>query len=603
MTKLHPCCLALLLSVAPACTPTSSAEAGERAKTQVAAPPSATTPAQVGSATPQRPDAAPTPTDPGPRVQIVAGGTRSVRGEHGVVVSVEKNATRAGVQMLEAGGNAVDAAIATAYALAVTHPSAGNIGGGGFALVKAPGQAAVFIDFRETAPAALDRDRFRKLIEARAQGPLAVGVPGTVAGLERARERFAKLPRKDLLAPAIALAKHGHRLGHRAGLTIGWGWGALRNDPAAKRIFGRGDAALKSGERLVQTDLAATLTAIADQGAAGFYAGRVAKRIEKATAGAMSLADLASYRAVERTPNAVSYRGLELEVAAPPSAGGVTLGLIVDQMRAMRAWQHPRDSADYLHLFLESSRRAQTRRRFAVQDPDTLPADAREQLLASWRDATTLLREHPILPNRATPSKQIHPLYEAALKELEHTTHLSVVDKDGMAVSITTTLSSGFGAKLVAPGTGVVLNNSVASFASMGDNVPVGGKRTTSSMSPAIVSQDGKLVAVLGSPGGDTIPSSVAQVFFNLSDGKMPLEDAVDAPRLHHGFVPDEVRYERRRPPPKAVLDALRMRGHQFSKKKIPIGDANNIVVVAGVAYGYADKREGGLALAAQNKR
>ncbi len=592
------------LFCASACTPTPSKDAAQRAKPQVVPSQSAPVPAPSGSAsTAPAQDAALVAPDPGPRVQIRPGGARSTQGERGVVVSVEKHATRAGVQMLEAGGNAVDAAVATAYALAVTHPSAGNLGGGGFALVKAPGKPAVFIDFRETAPAALDRARFRKLIEARAQGPLAVGVPGTVAGLELARERFAKLPRKTLLAPAIRLAKRGHRVGHRAGLTIGWAWYALRKDTAAKRIFGRGDAALKSGELLLQTDLAATLTQIANQGAPGFYAGSVAKRIEKATRGALSAADLAAYRAALRSPNHVNYRGLDLEVTAPPSAGGITLALIIDQMRALRAWQYPRDSVDFLHLFLESSRRAQTRRRFSVQDPDALTADTRERVLATWRDAAPLLQAHPIHLDRATPSKEIHPLYEAALAELEHTTHLSVVDKDGMAVSITTTLSSGFGAKLVAPGTGVVLNNSVASFASMGDNVPVGGQRTTSSMSPALVSQDGKLVAVLGSPGGDTIPSTVAQVFFNLADGQMALEDAVDAPRLHHGFVPDEARYERRRAPPKSVLEGLTQRGHRFSKKKIPIGDANNIVVVGKTAYGYADPREGGLALAAKAAR
>ncbi len=536
-------------------------------------------------------------------MSIQPGGARSVQGRAGVVVSVEKNATRAGIKMLEAGGNAVDAAIATVYALAVTHPSAGNIGGGGFALIKQPGKPAVAIDFREVAPKALDRERFRKIIEARAQGPLAVGVPGTVAGMELARERFATLPRKTLLGPAIKLAKKGHRVGHRAGLTIGWSWRALRDDPAAKKIFGKGDKPLESGDRIVNPDLAQTLSEIAEHGTQGFYAGAVARRIERATRGGLTRADLAAYRARARTPSSLDYRGLSLELMPPPSAGGVTLGLIIGQMRRLRAWQYPRESVDFLHLFLESSRRAQTRRRFSVRDPDSLPAAERQRTLASWLDAGSLLKAHPVQTDRVTPSREIHPLFEAALKELEHTTHLSIVDANGMAVSLTTTLSSGFGAKIVAKGTGVVLNNSVASFASMGDNLPAGGQRTTSSMSPTLVSQDGKLVAVLGSPGGDTIPSTVAQVFFNLADGQMPLEDAVDAPRLHHGFVPDEARYERRRKPPKALLKALTKRGHRFSKKTIPIGDANNIVLHGGIAYAYSDRREGGLAMAAKVER
>ncbi|MEZ4227405.1 MAG: gamma-glutamyltransferase [Polyangiaceae bacterium] len=593
-------CAALLLLVA--CTPSASKDADGRTPTAV---PTSAAPVVSASAVPPAASARssvapPPPVDTGPRVELRPGAGRSVQGRAGIVVSVEKHATRVGVAVLEAGGNAVDAAIAAAYALAVTHPSAGNIGGGGFALVRATSGELTAVDFRETAPKALDRERFRRLVEARGSGPLSVGVPGTVAGLELMRERFASLPRERLMAPAIELARKGHRIGHREGLTIGWSWKSLEKNSAARRIFGPQGKPLASGDSIRNVDLADTLKAVAQTGSKGFYEGPVARRLSRATQGALTEADLAAYRAVVRDPTLLAYRGLQLAIMPPPSAGGVSLALIVKEMISVKAWTHPRDSADFAHLFLESSRRAQSRRRFDVRDPDSVDPQQRGPTLTRWLDPAPLLTTAPIELDRATPSSRVHPLFEAALEEAEHTTHLSVVDASGMAVSLTTTLSSGFGSKIVAEGTGVVLNNSVASFGSMGDNTPVGGQRTTSSMAPTVVTQDDKLVAILGSPGGDTIPSTVAQVLFNLADGQMALEDAVDAPRLHHGFVPDEVRYEGRRPPPKPLLDDLGKRGHRFSKKRIPMGDANNVVLVDGTAYGYADPREGGLALAAK---
>jgi gamma-glutamyltranspeptidase / glutathione hydrolase len=205
----------------------------------------------------------------------------------------------------------------------------------------------------------------------------------------------------------------------------------------------------------------------------------------------------------------------------------------------------------------------------------------------------------PIDRARATPSSEVHPLYAAAMRELEHTTHYSVVDATGTVVSCTTTLSAGFGARMVAAGTGIVLNNSVAAFGTAGENLPAPGRRTTSSMAPALVLRDGEVVLVLGSPGGDTIPSTLAQVLRNVVDHGMTIDAAVDAPRIHHGFVPDLVRYELGRPPSRRVLDQLEKLGHRFSKKQIPIGDANDILIADGAAFGYADPREGGLALAA----
>jgi gamma-glutamyltranspeptidase/glutathione hydrolase len=349
-------------------------------------------------------------------------------------------------------------------------------------------------------------------------------------------------------------------------------------------------------------DLAETLQRIADHGRDGFYTGETATRLIAGLGqnALMSVEDLATYRAIERKPLSVDYRGLTVETMPPPSAGGPALVMILSQLSALSAWKNPRGSALDLHLFLEASRRAQADRRFSVVDPARLSAAALAERTARWTDGAALLAKHPIDPEHATPSPDVNPLFAAAMRELEHTTHLSVVDAEGNAVSLTTTLSAGFGAKIMPKGTGVVLNNSVASFGTAGDNLPKAGARTVSSMAPTLLSSRGKLVAVLGSPGGDTIPSTVAQVLRNLVDAGMTLDDAVDAPRVHHGFAPDEMRYERRRPPPKSVLDELVRRGHHLSKKRIPMGDANDIVIADDVAYGYADPREGGLAAAAK---
>jgi gamma-glutamyltranspeptidase / glutathione hydrolase len=541
-------------------------------------------------------------------VVLRGGGARAARGEHGVVTSVEAHATRAGIRILEAGGNAVDAAVAVAYALAVTHPSAGNLGGGGFMLVRAPGKKTVAIDFRETAPARFTRARFDAMIEAGGEGAASVGVPGSVAGLNLAHRRFGRLKLADVLAPAIELAARGHPIGAREAATLSWSWASLKKDPAARRMFGagKGDKPLEQGKKLRRADLARTLERIAAEGDAGFYGGEVAKKLLAglASAGLMTLDDLKSYRAREREPMRFRYRGLEIETMPPPSAGGVALAQILLSLERLGAHRLPRASADELHLFLEASRRAQTERRFAVSDPDALAPEELRKRIARWTDPLALLTRVPAIdPAHATPSRNVHPLYAAAMRELEHTTHFSVVDAEGGIVSCTTTLSAGFGAKIVAPGTGVVLNNSLSAFGTVGESQPAPNKRTTSSMAPTLVLERGKPVLVLGTPGGDTIPGTITQVLRNIVDFGMALEDAVDAPRLHHGFVPDEVRYEQKRPPPRAVLDGLKAKGHRFSTKLLPIGDANDAALADRVAWAYADRREGGLALAARPRK
>ncbi|HSU38748.1 MAG TPA: gamma-glutamyltransferase [Polyangiaceae bacterium] len=535
---------------------------------------------------------------------LSGGGVRAVTGTHGIVVSAEPYATRAGVSVLEAGGNAVDAAVATAFALAVTHPSAGNLGGGGFMLVRPPGGPTVAVDFRETAPSSLTRADFDRMIAAKGTGPVAPGVPGTVAGLLLAERRFGKLPRARVVAPAIALARDGVVLSREEAALILAHWPSLTLDRAARQVFGDArQRALRPGARLVQAALAATLENVATQGEAAFYSGPAAESLVRATAGHITLADLASYRALEREPIRVQYRGYEVETMPPPSAGGLVLAGTLRALEILEPAPPAAEDASSLHLLIELWRRTQALRRFHVLDPDSLDESGRRALLARFLDPAALLAV-PIDPAHATPSERVHSLYAEALRELEHTTHLSVVDASGMVVSLTTTLSASFGAKIMVPATGVLLGNAVASFSSMGDNQPVAGRRTTSSMAPTLVLENGAPRLVLGTPGGDTIPSTLSLLVTRLVDYHEPLDTAVDAPRLHHGFVPDAVRFEAARPLPAELRLALAAKGHRLLRSSLAQGDASAILIDSGRegAFGYADPREGpGLALAARN--
>ena len=593
------------------CTPNPNGAPSEGAATRTsattapAAPSSPLTVSASASAS-AAPPPAPETLDLGPTPILKPGGAKTVRGTNGIVVAVDPEASRIGARVLEDGGNAVDATVAVAFVLAVTHPSAGNLGGGGFMLVRPKDGPTQAIDFRETAPASLPRATFDEMIAKDGSGPVSVGVPGTVRGLALAHEKFGKLPWAKLVEPARRLAEQGHRIRSREAQTIAWSWSKLKKDPAARAEFGDGGKPRKEKDTLVRKDLAKTLARIARDGAAGFYEGETAKAISSTLqqrGGTLSMQDLANYAAKLRSPLEIDYRGLRVETMPPPSAGGVALLQLLGILQHERAYTRSAGSVEDAHLFLEASRRAQAARRFGVVDPDSLAPEELAERITRFRDVHALLTRLPIDLDRPTPSEKVHPLYREAMRELEHTTHFSVIDQGGMAVSCTTTLSAGFGSKIVVPKTGIVLNNAVASFGSFGENQPVGGRRTVSSMAPTLVTRNGELVLVLGSPGGDTIPSTVAQVFHNLVDHGMTLDRAVESGRLHHGFVPDEIRYERARPPSKQALDGLKKLGHVISKKTIPMGDANNISIVDGVAYGMADPREGGQAVAARAQR
>ncbi|MEM1033422.1 MAG: gamma-glutamyltransferase [Myxococcota bacterium] len=575
----------------PAGTASASGTArGSASSSEVATAPS--------GATPRATTGAPLPPP------LAYGGAGAAIGPRGMVASESDEATRAGVEVLAAGGNAVDAAIAVAYALSVTHHAAGSLGGGGFMIVHGPDDGTrVAIDYREAAPAAATPERNAEQLAAGAHGYLSAAVPGVVAGLELARERYGTLPRETLVAPALRLARDGHAYGARPAQVLAWFWDKLK-DRTLRQTLGRRGRPLTRGARLRQPELAQTLAAIAARGRAGFYEGEVATAIEAAMrrgGGLVTADDLRGYEAKVRPPLTFDYRGFEVMTMPPPSMGGVALYAITQHLAA-HPTTPPAASAAGHHLFIEAARRAYADRRSIGADPDD-PASA--ATLASRRaqlfnPAYFSVYEPPIEVGAATPSSALVPLAkrDPAPRESEDTTHFSVIDGAGMAVSCTTTTSAAFGAWVMVPGTGVILSNVMGAFSPQGVNALAPGKRPASSMSPTVITRGGRAVAAIGSPGGDTIPNSVAQVLRQLIDGGMTIDAAIEAPRIHHQYQPDRIRAEAKRALPASVLATLRKWGHTVQPSPLGLGDVNGITFdpETGLAYGFADTRKGGLA-------
>jgi gamma-glutamyltranspeptidase/glutathione hydrolase len=580
---------------APLKAPASSASA-----TASAAVPTSSASAAASAAPVEAPEPPPIPA-PDPPIALATGGKAAVHATSGVVTSVEANATRAGVKVLESGGNAIDAAVAVGYALAVTHPSAGNIGGGGFMIVRLASGESYAIDFREAGPAATTTEKVLAEVKAGAVGYASVAVPGTVAGLNLARERFGTKPLAQLLEPAISLAKEGHKITGRTGQALKGHWGKIKEDAEAKRIFGKKDGPLEAGDRVVQKDLAKTLTAIADKGDAGFYDGPVAERIVSAMkkhGGDITKADLGAYRAKLRAPLTFSYRGFTVETMPPPSMGGVAVAQTLLQLERLGAHDAPDGSARAVHLFVEAAKRSYADRRLVGADPDfygdRVAPGALEKLLSG---RYLVSRTPAIEPEKATPASAFAV---STSKESPETTHYSVVDAQGNAVSCTVTLSASFGAKIVPEGTGVVFSNALGAFSPSGPNDAAGGKRMASSMSPTIVSRSGKVEIVIGSPGGDTIPNTVAQVLQLLIDRRLTVDEATTRGRVHHQLDPDAIRTEVGRDLAEPVKKQLEAMGHKLAPSAIPLGDVKAIVrdPKTGESWAYSDPREGGLALA-----
>ena len=539
----------------------------------------------------------------------------AVVAEHGMVVAQEKIAARLGADVLRGGGNAVDAAVATGFALAVTYPRAGNIGGGGFMIIhSAERHADVAVDYRESAPAAMTRDSFLgsdgKPDSAKSRdSALGIGVPGTVAGLTLALEQYGsgKFTLADLLKPAIDLARDGIVVTDDNADTLPDWYRRLARWPASAKIFSRADGtSLREGDMLVQTDLAATLSAIATQGPRGFYQGPVAEKLAAAirdAGGIMTTEDLKSYQAVIRAPVRGSYRGYDIVAMPQPSSGGVVLLETLNILEGFPIREMKQGSAPSLHVMIEAIKRGYADRARYLGDPAFVNAPV--ATLISKDYAAT--QRASIDLDRATPWTDA--LSATPPREGSNTTHFSVVDSRGNAVSNTYTLNFSYGVGLVAEGTGVLLNNELDDFTAAPGasnafglvgfeaNLPGPGKRPLSSMSPTIVLKDGKPVLVTGSPGGSRIISTVLQVIVDVLDYGMDVAAAVAAPRLHHQWLPDEVRIERGFADD--TLAALRAKGHRVIE---PMGQtsANSIAVTPTGLRGAPDPRTRGAEAAGQ---
>ena len=477
-------------------------------------------------------------------------------GEHGMVTSAQHLASEVGVEILRKGGNAIDAAVAVGYALAVVYPAAGNLGGGGFMTIRFADGRTTFLDFREKAPLAATQTMFQdkqgKVVAGRStEGWLAVGVPGTVAGYETALSRYGRLPHADVIAPAIALARDGFELGDGDILPFQAATDLLARDPAAARIFTHDGKPLQIGDRLVQPQLAASLETIARMGADSFRVGPLGEAIAAASlagGGLLAKQDFATYRVRELTPITCSYRGYTITSAPPPSSGGVTLCEILNILEGYDLHALGFHSVAEVRVLVEAMRRAYHDRNTRLGDPDFV-ANPVARLID--KDYAAGLRVG-IDPARATPSAAL----ATPDPERPETTHFSVVDADGTAVALTTTLNGWFGTGIVAGETGILLNNEMDDFTAkpgvpnmfglvQGEsNAVAPGKTPLSSMSPTILSKDGRLVMVTGSPGGSRIITITLETIINVIDHGMTIQDAVDAPRLHHQYQPDSVDLE-----------------------------------------------------------
>jgi gamma-glutamyltranspeptidase/glutathione hydrolase len=535
--------------------------------------------------------------------------THAVFAPHGMVVAQEKIAAQIGADVLKRGGNAVDAAVAVGFTMAVTYPRAGNIGGGGFMVIHlAEGKQDIAIDYREIAPAATTRDIFlgpdgKPDQNKSLNSALGIGVPGSVAGLALALDKYGsgKFTLAELLKPAIALAVNGIPIADDMADTLAEGRERLARFPNSVKFLSSADGTpLREGDILIQKDLGQTLSAIAEQGPRGFYQGPVAEKLVKAIRGAggiMTLDDLKSYQPTIRVPVHGTYRGYDIVSMPLPSSGGVVLLETLNILEGFPLPDMKQGSAASLHLLIEAMKRAYADRAHYLGDPAFVSAPVARLLTKEY----AARQRAGIDVDHATPWTDV--LSGAPPHEGDNTTHFSVVDRSGNAVSNTYTLNYPYGVGLVAEGTGVLLNDELDDFtAALGAsnafglvgfeaNLPAPGKRPLSSMTPTIVLKDGKVVLVTGSPGGSRIISAVLQVIIDVLDYHMDVAAAVAAPRVHHQWIPDRVRVEHGFPAD--ILAGLKARGHTVVE---PLGQtsANTIGVTADGLLGAPDPRTRG---------
>ncbi len=527
-----------------------------------------------------------------------------VRARQGMVASVDALATRVGVDILRQGGNAVDAAVAVGYALAVTHPQAGNIGGGGFMMLRTKDGKTTAIDFREMAPEQATRDMFlddqgnpdsKKSLTSH----LASGTPGSVAGFSLALEKYGTMPLNKVIRPAIKLAEEGFIVNDALADDLKtYGSEVIPQHENSKAIFWKNGEPLKKGDRLVQKNLGKSLELIAEHGPDAFYKGAIADQIAdemKKHGGLITKADLANYKAVERTPVSGEYRGYEVYSMPPPSSGGIHIVQILNILENFDMQKYGFGSADAMQVMAEAEKHAYADRSEYLGDPDFV--NVPWQALTSKAYAKAIAAEIDV--NKAKPSSQIRP-GKLAPYESNQTTHFSVVNKDGNAVAVTYTLNTTFGTGIVAGDSGILLNNQMDDFSAK-PGVPnvygLGGntnavepkKRPLSSMSPTIVVKDGKTWLVTGSPGGSRIITTVLQMVVNTIDFGMNVAEATNAPRFHHQWLPDELRVEKGFSPD--TLKLLEAKGQKVALKEA-MGSTQSIMVGPdGMLYGASDPR------------
>lgn len=523
----------------------------------------------------------------------------------GMVASQEALASQIGVDILKQGGNAVDAAVAVGYALAVTLPRAGNLGGGGFMLVYlADKKQVIAIDYREKAPAQASRDMYldqnqNVIPKLSTFHGLAIGVPGTVMGLEHARKKYGTLSRQQLIAPAIKLAKQGIVVTPDLSNSLSALQNRLSQWSETKAIFYKNDGSnYLPGEKLLQKDLAKTLTLISEQGEKGFYQGKTAQAIVesiKQAQGILTEQDLKDYQVVERKAIKGDYRGYQIFSMPPPSSGGIHIVQILNMLEQYDLSKMGHNSAQHIHTLAETMRRAYADRSLHLGDSDFVKVPV--QALISKSYAKQLVKG--INNEQATPSSLVKPTTNLPY-ESNQTTHFSIVDKWGNAVSNTYTLNYSYGSGLVAKGTGVLLNNEMDDFSSKpghpnaygligGEaNAIAGGKRPLSSMSPSIVLKDGQLLLVTGTPGGSRIITTTLQIISNVIDFDMNIAEATAQPRIHHQWLPDYIRIEAGLS--QDSLSLLKKMGHEI-KQKNTMGSTQSIMKTQQGLYGASDPR------------
>lgn len=536
---------------------------------------------------------------------VTAGAGETLRAAGGIVTSTSLIASEVGGEVLRQGGNAVDAAIATGLALAVTHPSAGNIGGGGFMVIRFPDGRATAIDFREKAPGAAHPEMFlgadgEYSSQIHHNSHVAVGVPGTVAGFALAHQRYGSREWAGLVSPAVALARDGFELSENLAGSLARALNRMERYPASVAAYSKGGTPYEAGEILRLPDLANSLERIERQGRDGFYRGETARLIAeemRANGGLITEEDLAAYEAVEREPVRGSYRGYEVISMPPPSSGGVAMIQMLNILEGYDLGSSGFMTAPTLHLMVEAMRRAYRDRALHLGDADFVEVPVARLTSKEYAES---LRAGIHLEQAGVSS----PADVQLAAESDETTHYSVVDASGMAVSVTYTLEAGYGSAIVVTGGGFLLNNEMGDFnARPGLTTEAGligtdpnlarpGKRMLSSMSPAILARDGRLVAVIGSPGGRTIINTVTQMVHNLVDHGMSIGEAVEAPRAHHQWLPDRLTVEEGAltPGTMAALEAMghevRMQGRQGSVHAIWIDPASGERVAAADSRG-----------------